>query len=137
MLSAASLKPRPDPDGESAPFWAAAQEGRLVVQQCADCKQTRLPATTYCPKCQSPNSTWIQCTGLGEVFSWIVVHHPIPKEAYAKDVPYVVALVTLDEGPRIVSNIIDCAPSKIEAAMRVKVKFEKQDDLLMPKFVPA
>ncbi len=127
-------KPVPTPDSESAPFWAAAARHQLQVQRCRTCGTHRLPATTYCAQCQSSDSEWVDSTGRGRVFSWIVVHHPVPKAAYAGEVPYVVALITLDEGPRIVSNIVGCASADIHADMPVEVTFEDRDGVSLPIF---
>jgi uncharacterized OB-fold protein len=130
-------KPVPTPDAESGPFWAGAARHELMVQICRSCGTRRLPATTYCPSCQSGESEWLRGTGLGRVFSWIVVHHPVPKEAYGAEVPYVVALITLDEGPRIASNIVGCAPGEVQADMRVEVTFEDRDGVSLPLFRPV
>jgi uncharacterized protein len=138
MSLQSAQKPRPEPDTESAPFWNGVRQHKLLVQECARCGTRRFPATTYCAHCQSGESRWIECTGRGEVFSWVVVRHPVPKETYANEVPYVVALITLDEGPRLVSNIVGCDPHAVEAGMRVKVRFEDQSDgTVLPKFEPA
>ena len=111
---------------------------RLVVQECAACGTRRYPATTYCPACRSDASRWIESGGTGKVFSWVVVHHPVPKEAYAGDVPYVVALIDLDEGVRMVSNIVEIAPSAIQANMRVRVRFDDvEPGITLPRFTPA
>ena len=135
--AAITNKPVPTPDSESAPFWAACARHELQVQRCGACGTHRFPATTYCPKCQSSSMEWVPSTGGGKVFSWVVVHHPVPKEAYAGDVPYVVALITLDEGPRMVSNILSCAPSEVKADMRVQVTFQERDGFSLPMFKPA
>jgi len=133
-----SSKPVPDPDPESKPFWDAMVQHRLVVQECSACGTRRYPATTYCPACRSDASRWIESGGTGKVFSWVVVHHPVPKEAYAGDVPYVVALIDLDEGVRMVSNIVEIAPSAIQANMRVRVRFDDvEPGITLPRFTPA
>jgi uncharacterized OB-fold protein len=72
------------------------------------------------------------------VFSWIVVVHPIPREIYADEVPYVVALIDLEEGARMASNIVGCAPGDVTAGMPVEVVFEKlTEEITLPKFRPA
>ena len=77
-------------------------------------------------------------SGRGTVFSWIVVVHPVPKEVYRDDVPYVVALVELEEGVRMPTNIIGCDPQAITADMAVEVVFDQvADDLVLPRFRPG
>lgn len=131
-----TMQPVPKPDSESAPFWDNARAGVLSVQRCESCGLHRLPATTYCPGCRSAQMQWVPCSGRGKIFSWIVVRHPVPAAAYASEVPYVVALVTLEEGPRMVSNIVDCASSDIHADMPVQVGFTERDGFALPVFRP-
>jgi uncharacterized OB-fold protein len=132
------LKPVPATDPDSAPFWAGCREHRLLLQQCNACGAFRYPPGPLCPHCRGRESEWVQSAGRGRVYSWIVVTHPVPKEVYAADVPYVVALIELDEGVRIASNIVGCAPADVRGDMRVEVRF---DDLApgvtLPRFTPA
>jgi uncharacterized OB-fold protein len=130
-------KPLPVPDPESAPFWEAARNDTLVIQRCGLCDHARFPATTYCPVCRADNHAWIKASGRGRLFSWIVVHHPVPAAAYRDDVPYLVALVTLEEGPRIVTNLIDCEGGAIYADMPLIVAFVgAADGFKLPVFRP-
>jgi uncharacterized OB-fold protein len=133
-----SLQPIPVPDSESAPFWEGAKNDKLMVQHCIACGQNRLPATTYCPQCNSADTEWIESKGLGTIFSWIVVRHPVPAQAYQDEVPYVVALVSLDEGPRIVANIVECPTDGITPDMRLQVLFlSAAEGFKLPAFKPA
>jgi uncharacterized OB-fold protein len=105
--------------------------------RCERCGQARFPPTTYCSRCQAPEHLWIESTGRGRVFSWIVVRHPVPREVYAEDVPYIVAVVELDEGVRIPSNIIDCTPELVHADLPVRVVFrDVNDQISLPVFRP-
>ena len=132
------LKPIPDADPESQPFWDGCREHRYRIQLCDDCKTPRYPPTRHCPACRSTNSHWIDSSGQGSVHSWIVVRHPIPREVYGDEVPYVVALIDLKEGVRVASNIIGCEPSAVRADMPVSVVFEAvRDGVVLPKFRPA
>ena len=131
-------KPLPVADVETRPFWDACREGRLTLQRCTNCGHHRFPPTFYCAKCNSAEHEWIESTGRGRVFSWIVVRHPVPRDIYAADVPYVVALIELDEGVRIASNIVGIAPEKVTANMPVRVIFKPvTDDVTLPLFEPA
>jgi uncharacterized OB-fold protein len=132
------LKPVPVSDPDSAPFWAGCCEHRLMVQKCAACGAFRYPPGPFCPHCRSHRAEWIRSAGRGKVFSWIVVTHPVPKDVYAGDVPYVVALVELDEGVRMASNIVGCAPSDVRGDMRVEVLFDDvAPGITLPRFKPA
>lgn len=131
-------KPVPALDPESTPFWEACRRHELRIQRCADCGQHRFPATTYCPNCQSAAVDWVKASGNATVFSWIVVRHPVPKEVYAQDVPYVVALVTLEEGVRMSTNIVGCAPEAVTADMKLKVQFrDVTPEITLPVFAPV
>jgi uncharacterized OB-fold protein len=132
------LRPLPAPDPQSAPFWQGCREHRLLVQRCTSCGTHRYPPRPVCPKCRSRSLDWAASTGRGTVFSWITVVHPVPKEVYGKDVPYVVALIALDEGVRIASNIVGCEPSAIVAGMPVEVVFDDvTPEVTLPKFRPV
>ena len=133
MSAPVYLKPVPSPDNESRPFWEGLKEHKFLVQSCGECGRNRYPATTYCPQCQSDRVKWIESTGKGSVFSWIVVRHPIPKEAYGSEVPYVTALIDLDENVRIVSNIVGCDVMAIAGGMRVQIGYDDVDgELTLP-----
>ena len=130
-------KPLPVVDAQSEPFWSACKENKLIIQKCTACGTYRYPAMHYCSNCQSDASEWVEVSGKGKVFSWIIVTHPVPRDVWAEDVPYAVGLIELDEGPRMVSNIIGCEHDKIEGDMPVEVIFEPAgDDFKLPKFRP-
>jgi uncharacterized OB-fold protein len=131
-------KPLPAADVETKPFWDGCREGKLLLQRCTQCGHVRFPPTHFCAKCDSAGCEWIESSGRGRVFSWIVVRHPVPRDVYAADVPYVVALVALDEGVRIPSNIIGIAPDQVTADMPVRVVFrEATPEITLPQFEPA
>lgn len=131
-------KPLPVENSETKRFWDACRQGKLTMQRCTQCNHHRFPPTFYCPKCNSPEHEWIDSKGLGNVFSWIVVRHPVPRDVYAADVPYVVALINLDEGVRIASNIVGIDPEKVTAGMRVRVIFrEVTPEITLPLFEPV
>jgi uncharacterized OB-fold protein len=131
-------KPLPVLDAETQPFWEACKKGKLVLQRCGVCGHIRFPPTRFCPKCRSDSHEWIESKGLGRVFSWIVVRHPVPRDIYAADVPYVVALVALDEGVRIPTNLVGVEPEAVEADMRVRVSFRAvTPDITLPLFEPV
>ena len=129
-------KPLPRPTEDSAPFWEAAHKGELRMQRCGDCGHIRFPPALLCARCLSERAEWVLLSGRGTVFSWIVVHqsqHP----AFNTDVPYNVAIIELEEGPRLHTNIVDCANDRIYIGMPVEVTFERvNDDTALVKFRP-
>jgi uncharacterized OB-fold protein len=130
-------KPLPAIDHLSAPFWEGCQEGRLRLQTCTACRKPQFPPGPVCTHCGSPDSEWIDSSGRASVYSWIVVRHPIPVEVYADDVPYVVALVELEEGVRMPTNIVDCAPEAVSAGMPLEVCFrDVSETITLPQFRP-
>lgn len=129
-------RPQPFPDSDSAPFWEGCREHRLRIQHCSACGTPRFPARRHCAECGSDASNWADVSGKGTVYSWIVVNHPVPREVFASEVPYVVALVELDEGVRMPTNIIDIPSDRIEAEMPVEVTFVELEGTVLPRFRP-
>lgn len=130
-------KPVPVPDADSAPFWEACKEHRLAVQKCGSCGTLRFPPNRTCAECRSTDTEWAEVSGRATLYSWIVVRHPVPREVYGQDVPYVVALVDLEEGPRMVSNLQGCAPEEARDGMPLEVTFQPgQCGFVFPIFVP-
>jgi uncharacterized OB-fold protein len=130
-------KPLPVLDSETRPFWEGCREGKLLLQSCTQCGTKRFPPTRFCQVCRSAELEWTPSSGRGRVFSWIVVRHPVPRDVYALDVPYVVALVALDEGVRMPSNIVNVAPEAMTADMPVRVIFrEVTPEITLPLFEP-
>jgi uncharacterized OB-fold protein len=134
----ADARPVPVADADSAPFWDGCRAGELRLQQCADCGAHRYPPASLCPACGGGETRWAALSGRGTVFSWIVVVHPSPRAVYADEVPYVVALIDLEEGVHMASNIVGCAPEDVTAGMPVEVVFEKvSEEITLPKFRPV
>lgn len=129
-------KPLPMPTEDSAPYWEGARAGELRAQRCAGCGMVRWPPASHCARCLSPEHAWVRLSGRGKVYSWIIVHksqHP----AFWGD-PFNVAIVELDEGPRLHTNLVEVEPGDIRIGMPVEVVFEKQDDeISLPKFRPV
>ncbi len=131
-------KPLPVADPDSAPYWAGCRRHRLLIQRCDGCGQVRFPPSGSCPACGSDRAAWIEASGRGTVYSWIVVVRPIPAEVFAGEVPYVVALIELDEGVRMPSNLIECAPGEITGGLAVEVVFDDvTPEVTLPKFRPV
>jgi hypothetical protein len=135
-MSEAAMRPVPEITDELRPFFAAAREGRLVVQRCPDCGELRFPPRPICSRCLGRRSEWATVSGRGEIFSFNVMHqvyHP----GFAKEVPYPVVLVDLEEGCRVLSNMSDCPRESLRIGLPVEVVFERIDeDIVLPKFRP-
>ena len=119
-MSYAYAKPLPVLDSETQPFWEGCRAGKLTtaaLHASAATSASRRRASA--PNADRPSANGSRAQGDGKVFSWIVVRHPVPRDVYAQDVPYVVALIELDEGVRIPSNIVGCAPEDVTAGMPV------------------
>ena len=130
-------KPLPVISEVNRPFWEAAKKHKLVAQKCGDCGHLQLPPAPVCSNCLSSNRQWRRLKGTGQIWSYVVVHHPY-FESFVDDIPYNVAYVKLDEGQGITTNIIGVKNEDLRIGMRVEVYFEDvTDDVTLPKFKPA
>ncbi len=121
---------------EAKPFWANLKEHRLTAQRCSSCSHFRFPPQALCPKCLSSEFEWAPLSGKGKIYSHVTYRrawHP----AYQDKVPYNVSLVELDEGVRMVSNVIDCKVEEVYTGMPVEVVYEDVGDYTLPKFRPV
>jgi hypothetical protein len=121
------------------PFWEGTAKGELRIQKCNDCGNKMFPARLYCTNCMSQNLGWQGVTGKGTVYSYSIAYeYPPARVAKFLSTPYVIALVDLEEGVRILTNIIDCKPEDIKIDMPVAVKFtDIGENVVLPKFRPA
>lgn len=127
----------PKPDALSKAYWDGARKHTLLLQNCRACGHRWHPPTPICPQCQAKNYEWKPVSGRGTVYSYTIVHHPAHVAVQDK-VPYLVALITLDEGPRVVANILDCPIEDVRIGMPVKLTFrEIAPEVVLPQFVPA
>jgi uncharacterized OB-fold protein len=120
------------------PYWDATRQGKLVVQQCSDCSHRLFPPAARCSECGSAQLAWAPLSGRGVVYTYTVTHRA-PHPVLAEQCPLVIAVVELEEGPRMISNVIGCDPSAVEIGMPVQVAFEPVDDsdMVLPVFKPA
>jgi uncharacterized OB-fold protein len=127
----------PTIDDVNRPFWDGCRHGQLKVQRCTHCGRLRYPVGIVCPECLGGEADWQPLSGRGKVFSFVVFHrayHP----AWEGKVPYNVALIELDEGPIMLSNVIDVDNAKLAVGFPVQVAFEAVDEsLAIPVFKPA
>lgn len=130
-------KPIPVPDADTRPYWEAARRHELQIQRCTSCGSYYFYPRRNCPVCGSDAVEWTKVSGRGTVYSF-TVNHRGPGAAFAAEVPYVVALIELAEGPRLMSNVVGCEPSAVTIGMPVEVVFENiNDQIALPKFRPA
>ncbi|MEU6641940.1 Zn-ribbon domain-containing OB-fold protein [Saccharomonospora sp. NPDC046836] len=128
------VKPLPEIGEVNRRFWEATREGRLELQRCTDCGHLRFPINDICPECLSRAHTWQPLSGDGEVFSYVVFHQ-VYNKAFVDDVPYNVALIQLDEGPRMFSNIVGTPNEQVSVGDRVRVVFDPvTDTVTLPRF---
>jgi uncharacterized OB-fold protein/acyl dehydratase len=130
----ARRRPRPTISADTAFFWEGAERGELLIQRCVRCRTLRHPARPMCGECGSLEWDTMRASGRGTIYSFVVYHHP-PVPAF--DIPYVVALIELEEGTRLVSNVIGVDPGDVTIGMPVEVTFQKVDDeMTLPLFKP-
>jgi uncharacterized OB-fold protein len=120
-------RPLPAIDDESRPFWDAAREGRLAIQRCVGCGQYVFYPRATCPHCYEAELEWVDASGRGEIHSFTVAHRPAGGW-FADKVPYVVALVELDEGVRMLGGLRVDDIASVRVGARVRVAFEQAND---------
>ncbi len=124
-------------DEESRGWWEALQRHELYVQRCRDCGAARLPPRALCPACLSPAVEWVRASGRGTVYSFTVTHQN-QAPGFREELPYVLAMVQLDEGPRLMTNVVQCAPDTVRIGMPVEVVFDDvTPDVTLAKFRPV
>ncbi|HUL99820.1 MAG TPA: Zn-ribbon domain-containing OB-fold protein [Mycobacterium sp.] len=130
-----SMRLAPSMTADSQFFWDGAKERRLLIQRCAACGALRHPPRPMCPQCHSLEWDTVQSSGRGTVYSFVMPRHP---QFPFFDDDYIVALIELEEGTRLVSNLVDITPGDARIGMPVMVRFDEFDDgVVLPVFVPA
>ena len=127
----------PKSDALTLPYWEGVKQGELRIQKCRPCGHVWHPPLHRCPQCHSTEIDWVATSGRATLYSYTVVHHPA-HIAVADRVPYVVALATLEEGPRVVSNLLDCPRDAVRIGMQLALVFQEiAPGLVLPQFAPA
>lgn len=134
--SAAAQKPQPKMTPGAEHYWQSATDEQFVLPQCGDCDEIFFYPRVWCPKCFSQNLKWYKASGRGKVYSFSVIHQA-PFPAYKGDVPYVLAIIALEEGPHMMSNVLNCDPDSVLVEMPVEVTFEIRGEMKIPQFQPA
>jgi uncharacterized protein len=127
----------PTPDAETQPWWDAARKGRLLIKRCRACAKAFFYPRPFCPACWSDDVDWEEASGRAVLYTYSVVHRndlpPFPER-----VPYVAAVVDLEEGPRMMTNVVGCDHDDLAVGMDLTVEFRQEtDEVTVPVFRPA
>lgn len=127
--------PRPTP--ETQPYWDAAAAGELRIQRCVPCAEFYFYPRPFCPRCSSPDVEWVTVSGKARLHSYVINHRPAP--GFEAETPYVIAVVQLEEGPRMMSNLVGVEPTPdcLVLDMGLEVAFAQRGDMCVPVFQPA
>ena len=133
-------RPLPQPDRDTQPFWDACRKHELRAQRCSACGRFRWPPQGLCPHCHAWNDDWQVLADTGKVLSFVVAHY-VAVQAFAADVPYVIAHITIDDTEDevvLVSNVVGCDWQQVHVGMPVRVFFDDvTPDCTLPKFRPV
>jgi len=130
-------KPLPIPTKWSQPFWDAAKQHRLVLKKCGKCGFIDHPPYLYCTSCHADEHEWIEASGKATLAAYAINVFGVPFPFW-DDLPYVVALIDLQEGPRMISNIVECDHDKLENGMELEVLFDDvSGEISLPKWRPV
>jgi uncharacterized protein len=127
----------PVPTPETRPFWDGCARSELRLQRCADCARFYFPPQPWCPLCLGASVEWRAVSGRGTLHSYVISH--VAAAGFEGEVPYSIAIVELDEGPRVLANIvgIEATPENLVLDMPLEVTFEARHGLFIPNFKPG
>ncbi len=129
-------KPLPQVNADTRPFWQGCRQHLLKIQKCKNCGLLRCPPAFICPECLSSEVEWVAAKGKGRVYSF-AVYHAAYQPGFQDELPYVVALVDLDEGARMITNIVGCDPGEVYCEMAVEIVWDDVNETFsIPKFRP-
>jgi hypothetical protein len=129
-------KPLPRIDQESKGFWEAGRRHELYVQRCRSCAALRYYPRALCPACLSADTEWMLSSGKGSVYTYTVTYQN-QAAGFRDELPYVLAYVELEEGVRLLTNIVGCSPESVRIGMPVQVRFDDvSTEVSLPKFEP-
>ncbi len=127
----------PQPDLETQPFWDAAKESRLLIRRCNACGEFHFYPRPFCPRCWSDDVEWVEATGRATLYTWSVVYqNDLPP--WPARVPYIAAVVELEEGPRMQTMVVDCEFDALRDRLPLEVAYEAtSEEFTIPVFRPA
>jgi len=127
-------RPLPSPTPETRPFWDAAREGRLALPWCAACGRAHFYPRPFCPHCGGRALHWRDASGRGTVYTF-TVNYRAAHEHFKSRLPYVVAAVDLEEGVRLLANLVECVPAAVRIGARVQLCLEQAGEgIVLPQF---
>ncbi|WP_127806015.1 Zn-ribbon domain-containing OB-fold protein [Hydrogenophaga sp. NH-16] len=127
-------KPLPVIDGESRPYWDTLKRHRLTIKRCTACGKHHFYPRALCPHCHSDAVEWVDACGTGTIYSFTIARRPAGP-AFKADTPYVVAVIDLDEGARMMTNIVTDDVEAVRIGQRVTVQYDDvTDEVTLPKF---
>jgi uncharacterized OB-fold protein len=130
-------KPLPHIDEEMRPWWEAAQRHELYIQKCRDCGDLRFHPRALCTNCMSSRAEWIKCSGRGKIYTFTVTYQN-GSSGFRDSLPYVLAWVELEEGVKMLTNIVDCPPDQVKIDQRVEAVFDDvTPEVTLVKFRPS
>ena len=136
-MSSQPLRPVPGPDDASEPFWEACARHELLLQACGDAARCGFPRGRCVPRATASRSAWLPASGRGRIWSWVIAHPPV-LPAFADRAPYNVIVVELDEGVRMIGNLLDTPNDSITEGMPVEVAWEDvEEGVSLPVWRPA
>jgi uncharacterized OB-fold protein len=126
----------PTPDAETEPYWAAAREHRLLVKRCTACGKAHFYPRPFCPHCWSEAVEWEEASGQGTLYTFSIVRrNDLPP--FKERVPYVIGIVELAEGVRMISNLVDVDEADVRIGMPLTVTWQDDGDYTLPVFTAA
>lgn len=131
----ASAKPQPKITACAVPYWQSCLEEKLSLPYCKQCDTCFYYPRLWCPSCFNQELDWQVVSGRAKVYSFSVIHQS-PLASYQQDLPYVLAVIELEEGPRMMTNVINCDVNTVHVDMPVTVTFEQRGDMKIPQFEP-
>lgn len=130
-------KPLPHPTSLSKPFWDALRQHKVLMQYCPQCLKFIFYPRRFCPGCLKEDLDWRQLSGKGCVYSYTIIRRPSVR-GFESEAPYIFAVAELDEGPRVITNVIECLPQNIRVGQLVEAVFEDvTPDTTLLKFRPV
>ncbi|OAH14836.1 Zn-ribbon domain-containing OB-fold protein [Streptomyces jeddahensis] len=138
QTSAAARFDLPEPDAFTRPYWDAAAEGRLLLRRCRSCGRAHHYPREFCPHCWSEDVAWERASGRATLYTWSVVHrNDLPP--FGTRTPYVAAVVDLEEGPRMMTEVVECEEGALRIGMGLEAAFQALPggDFVVPGFRPA
>ena len=129
-------KPVPETQPWSEKFWEGTKEGKLLIQNCKDCKSVIFYPRKFCPECWSGNLDWKEASGKAKVMTFSTAYAAVEPK-FMDELPYTVAYVDLEEGVRMMTRIVECKPEDVQFGMNVEVVFHEREGFFLPYFKPA